>query len=200
MGLKLTGRHLLCMTYTLQHDLLPFLTTSHHSLTICYTQVWGLGSHTPHFSLEGHEKGVNCIDYYPGGDKPYLLSGADDNQVRACVLMYIHQCYVCKSDIPIHSYINPNPDNPQSPPPSPPATRCGSGTTRPRRACRCWRVTPTTSPPCSSTRASPSSSPAPRTAPCASGTPPPTAPRPRSTTAWSASGLSPPPRTATSAY
>lgn len=23
----------------------------------------------PHFSLEGHDKGVNCIDYYPGGDK-----------------------------------------------------------------------------------------------------------------------------------
>ena len=37
-------------------------------------KVWGLGANTPHFSLEGHERGVNCIDYYPGGDKPYLLS------------------------------------------------------------------------------------------------------------------------------
>ena len=35
-----------------------------------------------HFSLEGHERGVNCIDYYPGGDKPYLLSGADDKTVK----------------------------------------------------------------------------------------------------------------------
>ena len=26
--------------------------------------------------------GVNCIDYYPGGDKPYLLSGADDRTVK----------------------------------------------------------------------------------------------------------------------
>ena len=37
---------------------------------------------TPHFSLEGHERGVNCIDYYSGGDKPYLVSGADDKTVR----------------------------------------------------------------------------------------------------------------------
>jgi coatomer subunit beta' len=29
--------------------------------------------------LEGaHEKGVNCLDYYVGGEKPYLISGADD--------------------------------------------------------------------------------------------------------------------------
>jgi coatomer subunit beta' len=55
-------------------------------------KVWGLGAAVPHFSLEGHERGVNCIDYYPGGDKPYLLSGADDKtvkiwdyQTKACV-------------------------------------------------------------------------------------------------------------------
>ena len=29
-------------------------------------KVWGVGAATPHFSLEGHERGVNCIDYYPG--------------------------------------------------------------------------------------------------------------------------------------
>ena len=32
--------------------------------------------------MEGHEKGVNCIDYYHGGDKPYLISGADDRLVK----------------------------------------------------------------------------------------------------------------------
>ncbi|KAI4815324.1 hypothetical protein KUCAC02_005473, partial [Chaenocephalus aceratus] len=37
---------------------------------------------TPNFTLEGHEKGVNCIDYYNGGDKPYLISGADDRLVK----------------------------------------------------------------------------------------------------------------------
>eukprot|EP00620_Florenciella_sp_RCC1587_P015150 CAMPEP_0182558538 /NCGR_PEP_ID=MMETSP1324-20130603/2016_1 /TAXON_ID=236786 /ORGANISM="Florenciella sp., Strain RCC1587" /LENGTH=867 /DNA_ID=CAMNT_0024770713 /DNA_START=70 /DNA_END=2670 /DNA_ORIENTATION=+ len=55
-------------------------------------KVWSLGAPQPNFSLEGHERGVNCIDYYPGGDKPYLLSGADDKtvkiwdyQTKACV-------------------------------------------------------------------------------------------------------------------
>ena len=45
-------------------------------------KVWGLGSHTPHYTLEGHERGVNCVDYYPSGDKPYILSGADDRTVK----------------------------------------------------------------------------------------------------------------------
>jgi coatomer subunit beta' len=45
-------------------------------------KVWGIGSAHPHFSLDGHERGVNCIDYYPGGDKPYLISGADDKTVK----------------------------------------------------------------------------------------------------------------------
>lgn len=41
-------------------------------------KVWQLGSPHPNFTLEGHEKGVNCIDYFQGGDKPHLVSGADD--------------------------------------------------------------------------------------------------------------------------
>lgn len=45
-------------------------------------KVWQLGSQQPNFTLEGHEKGVNCIDYYSGGDKPYLISGADDRLVK----------------------------------------------------------------------------------------------------------------------
>ncbi|XP_075999730.1 coatomer subunit beta'-like [Genypterus blacodes] len=45
-------------------------------------KVWQLGSNTPNFTLEGHDKGVNCIDYYSGGDKPYLISGADDRLVK----------------------------------------------------------------------------------------------------------------------
>ncbi|XP_054716968.1 LOW QUALITY PROTEIN: coatomer subunit beta'-like [Uloborus diversus] len=45
-------------------------------------KVWQLGSSAPNFTLEGHEKGVNCVDYYHGGDKPYLISGADDRMVK----------------------------------------------------------------------------------------------------------------------
>ena len=41
-------------------------------------RIWSLASPVPNLTLEGHEKGVNCVDYYPGGDRPYLVSGADD--------------------------------------------------------------------------------------------------------------------------
>jgi coatomer subunit beta' len=41
-------------------------------------KVWNLSSTSPNYTLEGHEKGVNCVEYYHGGDKPYLISGADD--------------------------------------------------------------------------------------------------------------------------
>ncbi|KAI8369331.1 coatomer WD associated region-domain-containing protein [Radiomyces spectabilis] len=45
-------------------------------------KVWSLGSSVPNFTLEGHENGVNYVDYYHGGDKPYLISCADDNLVK----------------------------------------------------------------------------------------------------------------------
>lgn len=45
-------------------------------------KVWQLGSSSPNFTLDGHDKGVNCVDYYCGGDKPYLISGADDRLVK----------------------------------------------------------------------------------------------------------------------
>jgi coatomer subunit beta' len=66
-------------------------------------KVWGLTSSTPHFSLEGagaHEKGVNCIDYYPGGDKPYLLSGADDRTVK----IWDYQTKACLQTLEGHSH------------------------------------------------------------------------------------------------
>ena len=45
--------------------------------------MWGLNTLQPHFTLEGHEKGVNCVEYFSGGDRPYLVSGADDKTVKA---------------------------------------------------------------------------------------------------------------------
>ena len=32
-----------------------------------FIQVWSVGQPTPNFTLEGHEKGVNCVDYFVGG-------------------------------------------------------------------------------------------------------------------------------------
>lgn len=58
-------------------------------------KVWQLGAATANFTLEGHEKGVNCVDYYHGGDKPYLISGADDRLVKVwdyqvCLIFFFH--------------------------------------------------------------------------------------------------------------
>jgi WD40 repeat protein len=45
-------------------------------------KVWGINNPMPYYTLEGHERGVNTIDYYPSGDKPYILSGANDHTVK----------------------------------------------------------------------------------------------------------------------
>lgn len=45
-------------------------------------KVWQLGQPDANFTLEGHERGVNCVDYYQGGDKPYIISGSDDKTVK----------------------------------------------------------------------------------------------------------------------
>jgi coatomer subunit beta' len=69
--------------YVMQVKFNPKDTNTFASASLDRTiKVWGLTSATPYFSLEGHERGVNCIDYYPGGDKPYLISGADDATLK----------------------------------------------------------------------------------------------------------------------
>ncbi|KAL8435645.1 hypothetical protein Efla_007278 [Eimeria flavescens] len=60
-------------------------------------KVWGIGSvasgskattassaavTSAHFTLLGHERGVNAIAYSSSGERPYLVSGADDSTVR----------------------------------------------------------------------------------------------------------------------
>jgi coatomer subunit beta' len=45
-------------------------------------KVWNLSSPVANYTLEGHLKGVNCVEYYEGGDKPYLVSGADDKLIK----------------------------------------------------------------------------------------------------------------------
>jgi len=50
-------------------------------------QIWSLGSPDPNFTLDGHSKGVNCVDYFTGGDRPYLITGSDDQTAKVC---YMH--------------------------------------------------------------------------------------------------------------
>jgi coatomer subunit beta' len=69
--------------YVMQVKINPKDTNTFASASLDRTiKVWGLGSPVPHYTLEGHERGVNCVDYYPSGDKPYILSGADDRTVK----------------------------------------------------------------------------------------------------------------------
>lgn len=46
-------------------------------------KVWSLGNPVPNFSLEAHEKGVNYVDYYHGGDRPYMVTTGDDRSVSS---------------------------------------------------------------------------------------------------------------------
>ena len=45
-------------------------------------KVWQLESSTPICTLNGHNEGVNCVDYYHGDDKTYLISGDNDGLVK----------------------------------------------------------------------------------------------------------------------
>ncbi|KAF8972005.1 hypothetical protein BGZ46_010162 [Entomortierella lignicola] len=45
-------------------------------------KVWSLGSSVANFTLNGHEKGVNWVDYYYGAEKPYLITAGDDSLVK----------------------------------------------------------------------------------------------------------------------
>ncbi|XP_065866527.1 coatomer subunit beta'-3-like [Euphorbia lathyris] len=61
-------------------------------------KIWNLESPSSVATMDGHSKGVNCVDYYVNGDKLYLLSGSDDYTVKvwdcetkSCV--QIMECY-----------------------------------------------------------------------------------------------------------
>ncbi|KAF8583901.1 coatomer beta [Ramaria rubella] len=45
-------------------------------------KIWSLTSGTPNFTLDAHEKGVNYVEFYPGADKPYLVTTGDDRTVK----------------------------------------------------------------------------------------------------------------------
>lgn len=69
--------------YVMQVEFNPKDPSTFASASLDHTvKVWGLNSTLPHYTLEGHERGVNCLGYFSGGDRPYLCSGADDQTVR----------------------------------------------------------------------------------------------------------------------
>ncbi|XXQ38571.1 Coatomer WD associated region domain-containing protein [Plasmodiophora brassicae] len=69
--------------YVMQVEFNPKDPNTFASASLDHTvKVWGLNSRQPHFSLEGHLRGVNCVSYFHGGDRPYLVSGADDQLIK----------------------------------------------------------------------------------------------------------------------
>ncbi|TYJ46721.1 hypothetical protein E1A91_A02G137900v1 [Gossypium mustelinum] len=79
--------------YVMQVTFNPKDTNTFASASLDRTiKIWNLGSPDPNFTLDAHQKGVNCVDYFSGGDKPYLITGSDDNtakvwdyQTKSCV-------------------------------------------------------------------------------------------------------------------
>ncbi|XP_024518883.1 coatomer subunit beta'-1 [Selaginella moellendorffii] len=79
--------------YVMQVALNPKDTNTFASASLDRTiKIWNLGSPEPNFTLDAHVKGVNCVEYFTGGDRPYLITGSDDQtakvwdyQTKACV-------------------------------------------------------------------------------------------------------------------
>ncbi|KAG0457837.1 hypothetical protein HPP92_022994 [Vanilla planifolia] len=79
--------------YVMQVTFNPKDTNTFASASLDRTiKIWNLGSPDPNFTLDAHVKGVNCVDYFTGGDRPYLITGSDDQtakvwdyQTKSCV-------------------------------------------------------------------------------------------------------------------
>lgn len=62
-------------------------------------KIWQLGSPTANFTLEAHDKGVNYVDYYHGGEKPYLVTCGDDRSVLQRQLLHFFLYLTFRSHI-----------------------------------------------------------------------------------------------------
>uniref|UniRef100_A0A0D9YP38 Beta'-coat protein n=1 Tax=Oryza glumipatula TaxID=40148 RepID=A0A0D9YP38_9ORYZ len=74
--------------YVMQVTFNPKDTNTFASASLDRTvKVWSLGSPDPNFTLDGHSKGVNCVDYFTGGDRPYLITGSDDQTAKTALVV-----------------------------------------------------------------------------------------------------------------
>uniref|UniRef100_A0A7I4DAQ0 Beta'-coat protein n=1 Tax=Physcomitrium patens TaxID=3218 RepID=A0A7I4DAQ0_PHYPA len=63
-------------------------------------KIWNLGSPEPNFTLEAHQKGVNCVEYFTGGDRPHLITGSDDQTAK----VWDYQTKSCVQTLEGHSH------------------------------------------------------------------------------------------------
>nr|KAJ0190476.1 hypothetical protein LSAT_V11C800426140 [Lactuca sativa] len=63
-------------------------------------KIWNPGSLNPNLTLDAHLKGVNCVDYFIGGDKPYLITGSDDHTAK----VWDYQTKTCVQTLEGHTH------------------------------------------------------------------------------------------------
>lgn len=69
-------------------------------------KVWSIGQPTPNFTLEGHDKGVNCVDYFNGGlSRAYVSTTTRCKGCRLSVRKLIMQTsQICTGKILLRSH------------------------------------------------------------------------------------------------
>ncbi|KAL4583909.1 hypothetical protein LXL04_008495 [Taraxacum kok-saghyz] len=87
--------------YVMQVTINPKDTNTFASASLDRTiKIWNLGSPDPNFTLDAHLKGVNCVDYFTGGDKPYLITGSDDHTAK----VWDYQTKTCVQTLEGHTH------------------------------------------------------------------------------------------------
>ncbi|XP_024969366.1 coatomer subunit beta'-2-like isoform X2 [Cynara cardunculus var. scolymus] len=87
--------------YVMQVTFNPKDTNTFASASLDRTiKIWNLGSPDPNFTLDAHLKGVNCVDYFTGGDRPYLITGSDDHTAK----VWDYQTKTCVQTLEGHTH------------------------------------------------------------------------------------------------
>jgi coatomer subunit beta' len=69
--------------YVMQVKINPIDTNTFASAALDWNvKLWSLSSSVAQHTLTGHERGVNSIEYFPPGEKPYIVSAADDCSIK----------------------------------------------------------------------------------------------------------------------
>lgn len=62
-------------------------------------KVWSLGSSSPNYTLDVGERGINYVEYYHAGDKPFLVTAGDDHMIK----IWDYQTKSCVQTLEGHS-------------------------------------------------------------------------------------------------
>ncbi|KAF8121048.1 coatomer WD associated region-domain-containing protein [Boletus edulis] len=67
-------------------------------------KMWSLRSGTANSTMDAHDKGVNYVDFYPGPDRPYLVTTGDDKTIK----VWDHLSKSCVQTMEGHTVFHPN--------------------------------------------------------------------------------------------